>query len=414
MRSCQNIAVTRELPIDIINSIECNSRQIAESSYNVLLSQSPTNMSIITGAMTIFVALFGLRLMLGWSLSLRDVVVSLVKIGLVLAISSSWISYHTLVYDVAINGTSDLAYQIGGGSKLVGTADSFKSWLQRIDKQLIDFAFLGPGNLDPEFLKRSFIGANGETLMDAATGFWDPVHEENLIQKSRSIFLVSAIGTFALLQLSAGIFIAIGPMFIAFIFFERTQALFFGWIRILMATIVGGFSTSLVFGVEAITVSPWLQEKLTTRISSHSASAAPSELFVIVSVFSLAIFGSLIASFFFAVNLKWSTSGINKISKFYEKTLRFRDSSYNHLVHNENSNHVETISRAKSIANSINKSDQLVRELSQNWVSGEKRESSQPGYQREITQVWNNLPIGRQVPTKTRKSISASRREDLL
>src|SRR5439155_567824 len=50
---------------------------------------------------------------------------------------------------------------------------------------------------------------------------------------SRMLFLVGAIGGLAAVRMIAGLLLAVGPLFVAFLLFENTRSLFEGWIRVL-------------------------------------------------------------------------------------------------------------------------------------------------------------------------------------
>lgn len=417
MATCNGLSQSGAFVTGMMNSIECHAQTIGDGAYGMFLSQNQSSALIITGALTIFVALFGYRLMLGGALTLRETVVSFVKIGMILTLASSWISYRTLVYNVVMHEPANLVSKIGGYSKLPGANSNLDKWLQVVDNRIVDFSFLGPGNYEPSALQKSFPTPKGANSLNAAAGFWDPLHEESLILKARSIFLISSIGAFAIVRLIAGLFVALGPIFIAFMFFESTIGLFVGWIRVLVATIIGAFATSIILGVELSIIYPWLQNILNSRVASQSVSTAPTELLVIVSVFALAVLGSLIASVAFSTGFKLP----NAVLKEFRKSVSNTSELIKHIglpsSQSTNKNNYVNISRAQMIANAINNSDHRFNETNRqmhsknNLVNSSQRNSSS----NIISSL--NSHLGRQASRQSRNlrtSLSANRRENIV
>lgn len=417
MATCGNLSQSGAFVTEVMNSIECHAQSIGSSSYSLFLSQSQSTSLIITGALTIFVALFGYRLMLGGTVTLRETMVSFVKIGIVLTLATSWIAYRTLVYDVTIHGPANLVSKIGFASNLPGTNTNLDKWLQVVDNKLVDFSFLGPGNYEPSELQKSFQTTQGTNSLNAAAGFWDPLHEENTILKARTIFLISAIGAFAIVRFTAGLFISLGPVFIAFLFFESTRGLFVGWVRVLVATIIGAFSVSIILGVELSIIYPWLQKILSSRISSQSVSTAPTELLVIVIVFGFAILGALISSVIFANGFKLPNAILKEIRETISKNSELIKYLEPPLVNTSSEQNFANISRAQMIANTINNSDRRISEtIGQRFEKNDLYNYSQSGS--KLNRINNlNAPLARQIGSQarsTRVSLSANRRENIV
>ena len=69
--------------------------------------------------------------------ALRDGVLALVKIGIVLALATSWAAYRTLVYDVALKGPAELAAQIGQPAGLPGAGGGLVHRLGYTDRAFV-------------------------------------------------------------------------------------------------------------------------------------------------------------------------------------------------------------------------------------------------------------------------------------
>ena len=92
------------------------------------------------------------------------------------------------------------------------------------------------------------------------------------------------------MRLIAGLLLALGPFFIAFLLFEGTRGLFEGWIRVLAGAALGALGTSIVLGVELALLEPWLAELIALpRRPAMPIPGAAIELFVVTLVFALVL-----------------------------------------------------------------------------------------------------------------------------
>ncbi|MGC4441997.1 type IV secretion system protein, partial [Streptococcus suis] len=65
-------------------------------------------------------AFYGYRLLFGDTPNVREGVLALVKIGIVLALATSWGAYRTLAYDVTMHGPAELAASAGAPAGIPG------------------------------------------------------------------------------------------------------------------------------------------------------------------------------------------------------------------------------------------------------------------------------------------------------
>src|SRR3954470_4694318 len=99
----------------VLSFVDCQAQALGADSYLAMLMPGSILSLVLTGFLTLFVALFGYRLLLGHAPDLREGVFALVKVGFVLALATSWPAYRTLVYDVALRGPAELTAEIGNG-----------------------------------------------------------------------------------------------------------------------------------------------------------------------------------------------------------------------------------------------------------------------------------------------------------
>lgn len=260
----------------MMRAIDCHAQTIGANGYQALASPTSSVSLLTTGVLTIFVALFGYRMLVGETPSLRDLVMALVKIGFVLMLATSWPAYRVLVYDVTMRGPAELAAAVGVPAGLPG-ARGLAARLQQVDDQYVEFARLNSANLssmtqnpDPSELVR-----------------WDPVKDRETINSARSIFLSGSILAYGAVRIVGGLLLALGPLFVLFLLFEGTSGLFAGWLRGLLWSAVGSLATTIGIGVQLAVTAPWFDQLLTLRRGGAPAYQAPVELFVISLVFAL-------------------------------------------------------------------------------------------------------------------------------
>lgn len=253
--------------------IDCQAETIGAYGFGALASPgSPVSLAL-TSLLTIFIALFGVRLLLGYPMSTRDVVGDVLKVGIVLTLATSWPAWRVVGYDLVIHGPGQIAQVIGGSAGLPGSAGDLTSRLQDVDKGLAALNVFGSGRLG------------------VAQGDWFQ------LGFARIAFLAGTLGPLALVRLSAGFLLAVAPLMAGLLFFGITRGIFEGWGRALVTTYLASIMLSVVYGVELALIEPWLQDALQQRAIDQQTLDAPVE--ILVATLSFAVV-SLAAVFFVA------------------------------------------------------------------------------------------------------------------
>lgn len=269
----------------VLDFIDCQAQSIGAEGYQALSMPGSTFALLLTGLLTIFVALFGYRTLFGHGPGVRDAVLALVKIGIVLALATNWPAYRTLAYDVVLRGPAELAADIGLPAGLPGAGGGLVDRLVFIDNSFVALATVGIGAAPREL----------PTAIPQPTPPF-PGFDSFAIGGSRVAFLVATIGALAAVRLIAGLLLALGPFFIAFLLFDGTRGLFNGWVRGLAATMLGAVGTAIVLGVELALMEPWLADLLARRAIGETIPAAPAELLVLTLAFALGLLAMLVAA----------------------------------------------------------------------------------------------------------------------
>lgn len=272
----------------VLGFLDCQAQILGARGWQALAAPGSTLALMLMGFLTLFVALFGYRLLLGQGPDIRTGVVALVKIGIVFALATSWGAYSTLVYDVVNRGPAELASEIGASSALPGTRGDLVARLDGADRAFVALTVFGEGRPPPGF----------DTNPAASSIPPQPYPGFNTyaIAGSRMLFLIAAIAGLGAVRLVAGLLLAVGPFFIAFLLFENTRSLFEGWIRVLAGAALAALGISIALAVELAFVEPWLTDLLARRSADEWLPGMPVELFVVTLAFALIVLAMLYAS----------------------------------------------------------------------------------------------------------------------
>lgn len=277
MIDCTVIPGDTSFASNFIAYADCQARVVGQQGYMALAAGGSSVSVFISILLTILIAMFGYRLLLGGVPSLADVIMALVKVGLTITFATSWAAYQTVIYDVAILSPAELGATIGGASGLPGAAGDLAAHLDAVDQQFQalaiynanrPFAPIPPGTLPPPL----FAGFDTFALGAA-----------------RVLFLVSAVGGYVITRLLAGLLLALGPLFIAFLLFDATRGLVEGWLKALAATVLGTLAASMILGMELVFLEQWLSRLISVRLSNVAIPAAPAQLLATTTIFALGV-----------------------------------------------------------------------------------------------------------------------------
>ena len=282
--SCAAIQTGNHFLGGVLAQVDCQAQAIGAYGYGALADPGSPVAALLLAALTLFIALYGVRLMFGEAPDGRDLVGSLVKIGIVLTLATSWPAWRTLAYQVVLDGPAQIAGQVGLASGLPGGRGDLNRRLDNVDEGILALTAYGTGRLVGAVASTTDQGdiSRGIALADR-TGFaW-----------GRVAFLAGTIGPLAIVRLAAGILLALAPLMAALLLFAGTRDVFIGWLRALGACALGAVVLALVYGVELAMLEGWLNDALGQREGNVLVPAAPTELIVIALAFSAVAWGAL-------------------------------------------------------------------------------------------------------------------------
>lgn len=278
---CNNISTGNAFLEETLSHIDCQAQTIGSLGFLGLGAPGSPYSLLLTSLLTIFIALFGFRLLLGYDTQPRDMVTSILKIGIVLLLATSWPAYQILVYNTLIHGPTEVANIIAGAAQLPGADGTLALRLQSVDNAILDLTALGSGRLQPVV---------NAAATDTVRFSQIAVGDNFALGFARITYLTGTIGSLGLLRIVGGILLALAPIFAGFLLFDATRGLFAGWLKGLAMIALGSLGVSLGLSVQLALLEPWLSGVLYLRASNAAIPAAPSELLAINAAFFLVYF----------------------------------------------------------------------------------------------------------------------------
>ncbi len=277
----------------LLGVVDCNVEGLVRGGYAALFEPSSAFAGVLTTLLTLFVAVLGYRLLLGRdSLRVGDLAVTAVKIGVVLALTTGWATYQTVVYDFLFRGPAELAGVMLAEVQPEGSlfrGDVFDG-LQAVFDALNAFAKAFGG------------GLNGQAAVGAAAG-GGSFGAQALIA-SAMILLLSSLGVLLATKIVLGLLLAIGPIFIALLLFESTRGLFEGWLRAAIAFAFAPLASTVILGVALTVLEPSLL-RLRDQVAAGDFSLnAVYAVLILVLVFAAVSLGALVAGGVVALGLR--------------------------------------------------------------------------------------------------------------
>jgi type IV secretion system protein VirB6 len=286
--SCLAIATGNHFLGNTLAHLDCQGQTIGAYGYGALSDPGSIVAGSMTALLTIFIALFGIRLLLGQPTGLHDVVGGIIRVGLMLTLALSWPAWRIIGYDVVIKGPGEIAAIVGGASGLPGSNNASDNGLiarlQNADDGIVAMTQFGTGRLTGGVAGNSDRGDSfhGIALADD-TGFgW-----------GRVLFLTSALAPYGIVHVGGGILLALAPLMAGLMLFAQTMGLFVGWVRGLAFAALASVALTLVQGVELSILTPWANDILSTRDANTFTPSVPTELLALALAFCLINFGIL-------------------------------------------------------------------------------------------------------------------------
>lgn len=281
--ACPSVSTGSGFLVETLNHLDCQAQTIGSFGFQALAAAGSPASLALTGLLTLFIALFGIRLLFGSGVEPRDAVNAVLKVAIVITLAASWPAFRTLAYDMVLKGPAEVAASISPSS-LPESRAGFAERLQNIDTGIARLTTSGTGRQTGSL-----------ELEQAATGGFRAIalEDEAALGRARTFFLVSVIGSLAIVRIGGGLLLALAPIFAGLLLFDLTRGLFAGWLRGLVLVALGSLAITVVLAVEIALLEPWLSDALNRRSLGYATPAAPTELLALTLAFAIALAGIL-------------------------------------------------------------------------------------------------------------------------
>jgi type IV secretion system protein VirB6 len=219
----------------MVNTVDCTMQTTVQSAYANLLGGGGAFGQGLTIALTLYVAFLGYRLIFGRSsLSMSDLVPRMVMIGALLALTSSWATYQTLIYDTLTDGPQEIASTLIPGAnkgsitarvdtlseRMVDLADAWTEFDARVEPAQT-------GAMKPDEMAKQPL----PTMPTGAVSVLAPKDSlgPNMLLISALLLILASTGVLVVAKVILGLLLILGPVFAVFALFETTRGLTLGW-----------------------------------------------------------------------------------------------------------------------------------------------------------------------------------------
>jgi type IV secretion system protein VirB6 len=187
-----------------LTAVDCIASQVSEQAFNRLFGSEGQFGLALSIMLTLYVAFFGISLMLGRSnLSIRAVIPRMMTIGLVLTFATSFAAFQAIFYDLVVGGPNYVAGLLtDSGSSATATFAT-----------KLDIVFLAVQE-----------ASNGQTDINV---FSPP----GMMWFGAMLLLIGTVGLLVTARIGIALLLAIGPLFVVMALFNGTRGLFVGWLK---------------------------------------------------------------------------------------------------------------------------------------------------------------------------------------
>lgn len=275
--------------------LDCQARALGENGFQAIAG-GPVAAGLLSGLVTIFVALIGYRLILDQTPDVRDGVSWAVRLGLVLALATSWPAFQTLFYRVAVDGPGELAGVLLPASGL--PVDSLDERVQQAYDTLRLGSVAGQqvtnDQSNPAPAGNAQAGqpqSNGQQQQTAQSSLGQPA-----LPQTASIFVITTTGVVAAFRVAIGFLLAIGPLAILGLLFEATLGVFSGWVRALAGAALALLAATIVTSIDLIVLESEFARLQTYARGMVSEVIDPQALTTIVLLFAIVMLVAVLAA----------------------------------------------------------------------------------------------------------------------
>lgn len=275
----------------VMATVECQTRAYAQGGYLALTTGSSVFQSALTALLVIYVALIGYRMLFAQgSVRLADAPGIALKVGLILALVTSWATFQTLVFDTAARAPVEIASLVAGPTQEASNAGLAASPIDGLQAAYQEFS--------------ETAAAYGKLAGPNAKGYSSPqaAAAETAAGAALALFVASA-GVISAATLSIGVLTALGPIFIVLALIPYTRGLFVGWLRALAAAALVPMVAWVLIVLMLSVIDPWVtalgQQRVGQQLDPQTTMSAAALVFVFAAGQAALVIGACVMAFGF-------------------------------------------------------------------------------------------------------------------
>ncbi len=187
-----------------LTAVDCIAGQVSEQAFGRIFGSDGQMATILTILLTLYIAFFGISLMLGRSnLSVRALVPRIMTVGLVLTFATSFAAFSAVFYNVFVFSPDWLA------GVLTGTDGSATATFA----QKLDVVFIA--------VQQASVGQTDINVFSPPGMMW----------LGALLLLLGTVGLLVTARIGLALLLAVGPIFVVLALFNQTRGLFVGWLK---------------------------------------------------------------------------------------------------------------------------------------------------------------------------------------
>lgn len=188
-----------------LRAVDCVASETTAQAFGRLFAPGGSLVPALTILLTLFVAFFAIRLLLGRSrVGVASLTPRMMTLGLVLTFATSWVAYQAVVWNLAIGAPDQLATILTGSQ---GSATT-------VFAQKVDIVFAA--------VRQATEGQEADISAFSPQG---------LLWLGAMLLLLGTVGVLVTARIALAVLIALGPIFVVMALFNGTRGLFTGWLK---------------------------------------------------------------------------------------------------------------------------------------------------------------------------------------
>lgn len=279
----------------LVSAMDCRVAALGRDGYAAISGAGGAASVLLAGLVTTLVGLTGYRLIFGERIAIGQGPLIILRIGLVLALATQWPAYQATIYDVVVQGPDELLTTLSGpaGGNSRATPARVQAVWRGLDTVAHPRSSVVPTRSPtPQAATRvsgrDALATRPEPESSTPQGWNLRPTEQGRASAASMILLVSSMAGLVGVRLLAAALLALGPLFIACALFDGFRGLFEGWIRALVAALVGSILLSLSMLAELAVIEPQVLALLQALVDQGApAPAAVDEIFATACIFAL-------------------------------------------------------------------------------------------------------------------------------